>query len=508
MRRLVGIALLLVAAGAAGPVFSQVALVFPSGVAAGNVTPASAVLWTRLVRPMRVTVEVATGNDFGKVIFNAAVTPGVDSGGTVKIPAAGLSPGTRYSYRFRVGRGAYSAVGTFMTAPPADARADFRLAFSGDADGTHVNGAPVNAFDLLDAVAAERPDVFLFLGDTIYSDSSLGSRPAVTLEEYRVKHRENRSIPSLQNLLRATSVIAMWDDHEVENDFDRETVTPAKFAAGRQAFVESWPVAEGPTGRLYRAFRWGRDVELFILDLRSYRSRQASKTGACGNPPGGQADLAPTLPSQIRAAFAPLVRQMALPVPAECLAVLNDPNRTLLGQAQKTWLKQGLQRSEATWKFIVSQVPVQEFYALPYDRWEGYAGERSEMLNFIRLGNIKNVVWLSTDTHAVLINDVRIGTLGAQPETTGMKEVVAGPIATQTFGTAIAQVAGPMVPQAFAAFLTAPLPGGLGMPCAVLDRYTYATVEVRSAARAVTIIPKDAAGRPVCRAPLILTATP
>ncbi|MBI3997798.1 MAG: alkaline phosphatase D family protein [Armatimonadetes bacterium] len=505
-RALPGIVVLaVVSAIAAVPGISQVALLFPSGVAAGDVTPTTAVLWTRLGRLLPVAVDVWPDGAAGTPTFTAEVTPLPDRGGTVKVVATGLRPGTRYAYRFRAGAGAYSAVGTLVTAPPDGAGADLRLAFSGDADGTHTGGAPVHAFDLLQTVAADRPDLFLFVGDTIYSDSSHAPQRAATLEEYRAKYRESQSIPALQALMRATTMVVTWDDHEVENDYDSETVAPAKLAAGRRAFFEAWPVTEQPLHRLYRSFRWGREVELFILDLRSSRSRQVSKTPACANPPASRSsDLAPTLPAPLRLAFAPLLPQMALPVPPECLAALADPNRTLLGPEQKTWLLQGLQRSQATWKFIVSQVPIQEFFASPYDRWEGYAAERAEVLNAIRAGNIKNIVWLSADTHAVLVNDIWLGTFGG--ERTGMKEVVVGPMATNTFAAEIAQVVGPAVVPAFAAFLQTPLPQGLGLSCAVLDRFTYATVEVSSAARMVIITPRDAAGRPVCRTPLVLVA--
>ena len=506
MRRF-ALGLVLTLTVAAPPAFSQIALLFPHGIAAGDVTTTSAVLWTRFDRRLPLTVEVSTDRRFAALAFTAAAARASDRGGSVKLAATGLKPGTRYFYRFKVGRGAYSDVGTFLTAPPPEAAADLRLAFSGDVDGTHVGGAPVFPLGVLDAAAASKPDVFLLVGDTIYSDSPHGIRPARTLDEYRAKYKEVQATSSMQALLRATSVIATWDDHEVENDFDSESVDPSKLQAGRQAFLEAWPIAEQEQNRLYRSFRWGRDVEIFVLDLRAYRSRQVSKMRVCDNPPGSVVpDLAPTAPPPIRAAFAPLSRQMALPVPAACLAALLDPNRTLLGREQKRGLQQRLRQSTATWKFIVSQVPVQEFFANPYDRWEGYAAERAEILNFIRASRIRNVVWLSTDLHAVLINDVRLTTYTPPFEPSGMKEVVAGPIATTTFARAIAAVAGPSMIPAFAAFLQAPLPQGLGLSCAVLDRFTYAIVEVSSVAGTATITPQDAAGRPVCRNPLVLSA--
>ncbi len=507
MRRvLIGLTAVLLAV-VASPAFSQVDFLFPHGFAVGDVTATTAVLWTRREPPLEVTVEVSPDRRFEILVYTSTATPTAERGGMVKVVATGLMPATRYHYRFLVGGVVYSEIGTFVTAPPVEAREDVRLAFSGDADGTHVDGAPAHSFALLDAVAAERPDVFIVIGDTIYADSRLANRPARTLAEYRAKHLETRSIPAVQRLLRATSVMVIWDDHEVQNDFDRETVDPARFAAGHQAFVEAWPITEQAESRLYRSFRRGKEVEVFVLDLRSYRSRQASKTPACANPPGSRTpDIAPTLPRPLRAALAPVVRQLALPVPADCLQALGDPNRTLLGTAQKSWLKEGLARSDATWKFIVSEVPVQEFFGLPYDRWEGYPAERAEILGFIRASNIKNVVWFSSDTHAVLINDVRLSTFTPPFETTGMKEVVAGPIATTPFGLEIEEVLGPLAPPAFAAFALTPLPQGLGMSCAVLDRFTYALVEVSSSARTVTITPKDAAGRPVCRTPLVITA--
>lgn len=129
-----------------------------------------------------------------------------------------------------------------------------------------------------------------------------------------------------------------------------------------------------------------------------------------------------------------------------------------------------------------------------------------KVLNFIRSANIKNVVWLSADVHAVLINDIRLGSAASPFESSGMKEVVAGPVAAGPFATAIARIGGAQAVPVFAAFLQAAPPQGLGMACAVLDRFTYAMVEVTGGGRTVTITPKDAAGQPVCRAPLVLSA--
>ncbi len=490
------------------PASSQVDFLFRHGFAAGDVTPTSVVLWTHRPPPLEVTAQVSSDPQFRSLVFSAEATPSAERGGFLKFVATGLRPATRYYYRFHVAGSVSSEPGTFVTAPAPESRVDVRLAFSGDIDSTNwAKGSPYS-FGLLETLATEPLDLFLLIGDTIYADSGLGSSPVRTLAEYRAKHLEARTLPALQRLVRRTPLIVIWDDHEVQNDFDRETVDPARFAAGHQAFVEAWPIAEQPEGRLYRSLRYGREVEIFVLDLRSYRTRQVNKTPACMNPPGSRrADLAPTLPQSLRSVFAMITSTLAQPAPAACLRALADPDRTILGTAQKAWLKDRLQRSDATWKVIVSEVPMQEFFAFPYDRWEGYAAERAELLRFILTAGIRNVVWFSADMHAVLVNDVRLSTFPA-PEPTGMKEVVAGPIATAPFGRELDLFFGPGLSAAFGAFLLGPAPQGLGAACAVLDRPTYALVEVSAVARTLTITPKDVTVRPVCRAPLVLTAAP
>ena len=153
---------------------------------------------------------------------------------------------------------------------------------------------------------------------------------------------------------------------------------------------------------------------------------------------------------------------------------------------------------------------MQQYYALPYDRWEGYAAEREQFLQFLR--DVKNVVFLTTDTHANLVNEVRSKSLSAAPESYGIWEVVTGPVATNTFAKEIDDFlglkgAGTAIGALF--FKPAP-PNGLGMRCAALDTYSYAQVTVTT--RRFTVAMKDANGRPVREAtgvacaPLVLTA--
>jgi phosphodiesterase/alkaline phosphatase D-like protein len=146
----------------------------------------------------------------------------------------------------------------------------------------------------------------------------------------------------------------------------------------------------------------------------------------------------------------------------------------------------------------MNEVPIQQFYGLPYDRWEGYEAERQKLLRYIQ-ANVKNVVFLTTDTHANFYNDARLSTFPEEGGTvnTGIKEMVSGPAATMTFTKEIdsatnTQGAGDLLTSVF--FKPAP-PDGVGMPCAAPDVYSYTQVTVTK--KGLTLTPKDLNGQPV-----------
>jgi alkaline phosphatase D len=353
-------------------------------------------------------------------------------------------------------------------------------------------------------MAAERNDFNINLGDTIYSDSELaGAAVARTVAEKWGKYRLGLALPALRRLRASAGLYSHWDDHEFVNDFSRAENGGAMYAAGVKAFTDYAPVAKpsAATG-LYRTFRWGANLELFFLDERTFRSAKADD--ACSG------DLAPTVPQAVRDAFATLAPGLRNPVAPGCLAALNDPSRTLLGARQYAAFTKAIKASKATWKVVVNEVPIQQYYALPYDRWEGYAAERERLLRFLQ-ANVRNVVFLTTDTHGNLVNEVRYRTLG-NLESSVMWEVVTGPVATNTFAKEIdgylgQKGAGTAIGALF--FKPAP-PNGLGMRCAALDTYSYAEVTVT--AKRLTVAMNDAKGRPVREAtgtacaPLVLTA--
>jgi alkaline phosphatase D len=191
---------------------------------------------------------------------------------------------------------------------------------------------------------------------------------AKTLGEFHGKHRYNRSDPALQAFFRATSVFATWDDHEVRNNFSG--TTEPLMPVGLQALLDYWPIQGPPEEprRLYRSLRWGRHLEAFILDTRQYRSDNAEPDG---------------------------------------------PGKTMLGATQREWLLQGLAGSDATWKIVVTSVPLGMFTGGRYsDSWSGanlfgfsrttgtgFVYERDLILRSIRGLGVRNVVFVSGDVH-------------------------------------------------------------------------------------------------------------
>jgi len=462
---------------------------FPLGVAAGEVTPSSARLWARAPKPGQVTLTVLPPNAGTRANPIRAYTLRASAAGdrTVQRVVTGLRAATRYRYRFWQGD-ISSALGSFRTAPRPGADARVRFAFTGDADATPgLNGRPgFNGFETYGAMARERNDFNVNFGDTIYSDSELaGAAVARTVAQKRAKYRLGLALEPLRRLRAAGGLYSGWDDHEFINDYARDEHGSEIYEAGRQAFLEYAPATYRPSTGLYRSFRWGKNLELFFLDGRSFRS--AKTTAVCGG------DLAPTAPAVVRQAFAALSPGLAQPVPQACLDAIASPERTLLGAAQLAAFTRAILSSTATFKVVVNPVPLMQLYALPYDRWEGYAADRARVLEALR--GVRNVVVLTTDTHAHLIGEVRTQTFApGGPVGTGIWEVIAGPVATNTYAKEIDEFLGSPGSGAVVtgAFFKPEPPRGLGLRCAQTDAYGYAQVTVT--ASTLTVQPKTAQG--------------
>ncbi|UCH87460.1 MAG: alkaline phosphatase D family protein, partial [Dehalococcoidia bacterium] len=379
------------------PTPSEVA--FTHGVASGDVTDTGVILWTRVDAEAEITVEVALDDQFKQVGATGKLQAKAKDDFVVTLAIEDLDPDSTYFYRFLSPDGTASPTGTFVTAPAQDVTSDVVFAYSGD------SADYLQPFTLLTTVRQDAPDFFIYLGDTVIADPEVeGMSHATTLPQYRQLYKNNREDEHLLELLAATSTYAIWDDHEVVNDFAGETVDPDMMAAGLQAFFEYMPIRRIPTdpNRLYRSFRWGKDVELFILDERQYRTAEAF----CYDEEG-ETEQFPTRIGDVA-----------------CEEALRDPSRTMLGTEQKEWFKQALLDSDAKFKFIINEVPMSEFLLLPYDRWEGYPAEREELLNFITDNGIENVIFLTTDLHGAVVNTLENGSL----------EIITGPIARETIG--------------------------------------------------------------------------
>jgi len=218
-------------AATATPTPSEAA--FTHGVASGDVTATSVLLWTRVDAEAEVTAEVASDGQFEQVVATEKVQAEAENDFVVRADIEDLNPDASYFYRFLSPDGTASPTGTFRTAPAETVASDVVFAYSAD------SADYLQPFTLLSTVRQDDPDFFVYLGDTVIADPDVEGMPhATTLPEYRQLYKSNREDEHLLELLAATSTYAIWDDHEVVNDFAGETVDPDMLAAGRQAFFE------------------------------------------------------------------------------------------------------------------------------------------------------------------------------------------------------------------------------------------------------------------------------
>jgi alkaline phosphatase D len=359
-------------------------------VTVGDVTSTSARLWVWAPGKTELRLRLEPSAAPGATV-DALVT---DEEGYAAAVLRGLTPGRRHRYRLEGGDGTLS--GEFVTAPAAEEPAPVRLTWSGDLGARGYCRRP-GGWPVFDAIADRAPDVFVFAGDTIYADHRCerGALPgarfeARTLEDFRAKHLYNRADPSVQRLFRRTSVAAIWDDHDVRNNFAGRAEPLA--SVGGRAFLDLWPIrrsARDPT-RLYRRLRWGRLLEIFVLDARRYRSEN----------------------------WRP-----------------DRPGKTMLGPAQRQWLVEGLAGSSATWKVVVSTVSLSIAKGWPFgDSWarrtvlgypSGFAVERDAILREVRRRGVRRLIVLAADVH--------FGALMTHRPLDGseIQELIAGPLAAR-----------------------------------------------------------------------------
>jgi alkaline phosphatase D len=480
---------------------------FTHGVTAGEITSSSAVVWGQATKDVNVREEVATDAAFNHVVAHPTLRAKAKSDDTFQDQVKHLNPGQAYHYRFCTATEC-SDVGTFQTAPDPGQNQTIRFAYSGDETGASAPGQTAPFWGQMKAfqsMVAENNNFNIDFGDTIYSDPEIPNfgPPALTVPEKWAMYRKKLAVANQRAVRESTGLYNHWDDHEFIDNFSPQQ---NQFTAngqvininGRtlydssvQAFRDYEPVTFTQREGIYRSFRWGRNLQIFFLDERSFRSAEATANGVCNNPATtGQRDLAPTAPASTRTLFSGLVPSLAQPVSQACLNTINSPNRHFLGTAQLHQFEQDVESSTATWKVVMNEDPIQQYYVDPYDRWEGYAYERDQLLKDLTNAGVDHLVFLTTDTHAGLANVVRFRTLAGDsapsnapptaPSDTPYHDFVIGPVATRPFwqeidGTTGVSGAGPLVSNAF--FKPSP-PNGMGMACAQGGENSYAEVTV------------------------------
>ena len=407
---------------------------FRLGVASGDPLPDGVVLWTRLaVDPLAedggggmppqafgVRFEVAEDERFSRIVRRGAVEATPEAGHSVHVELSGLRPAREYFYRFRVGP-AISPVGRTTTAPATGAAVDrLRLAV------TSCQNFPAGHFVGYRDIVASDLDLVVHLGDYIYEGDSAGNpavnRPHVplreitTLADYRVRHAQYKTDPALQAAHAALPFLVVPDDHEVTNNYADEIgggQSGAEFLARRaaayQAYYENMPLRRSsmPVAadiQLFRRVDYGALARFHLLDTRQYRSDQANWNA--GQAVGGYS------PGAL------------------------DPNRTILGDEQEQWLRDGLANSTARWNIIGNQTKFAPFdrkagAGVEYssqDSWgEGYVADRDQLLRHIAEHRPANPVIITGDAHRNWVFNLKADFADPASET----------LATEYLGTSI-----------------------------------------------------------------------
>jgi phosphodiesterase/alkaline phosphatase D-like protein len=448
----------------------------PGGVASGDVTQTSAVLWARST--VSGTLSFAYGTDSDLISDTLTVSAEVeDPTLPVKVEISDLTPGTTYYYRATDAAGT-SAEGRFVTPAEVGTSTGLRFGVVGDWQEPPPYPSLVN-------VDEQALDFFVQHSDNIYADILTPGVPdagnqARTLEQFRAKYAEVQStllnFNTMADLRAASSVLATIDDHELTDnfaggappaqgsnskadvfaefvgDYDYTNDTPI-YENALQAFQEYNPLRDEfyeDTGsdprmdderKLYRSRTYGSDAAVFITDPRSFRDAQI--------PP--VASLTDTVSIQ------------------EFLVATFAPTRTMLGGRQLTQLQADLLQAEEdgiTWKFVFISEPVQLFGPLnAEDRFEGYAAERAALLQFIDTNGIDNVVFVAADFHGTIVNNLTYQTAPGEPQIPiNAFEIIVGPVAfySGTFGPAVIDIAtavGLITPEQRALYESLTMPG-------------------------------------------------
>src|SRR5262245_42090919 len=319
---------------------------------------------------------------------------------------------------------------------------DLRFLWGGDTAGQGWGINPAfGGMKIYEAMRQRSPLFFVHSGDNIYADGPIAetvpaeggriwhnlvtpqvAKVAETLDEFRGRYRYNLLDENMRRFHAEVPQIWQWDDHEVTNNWSdskdlsgdgryTEKHVPLLIARGARAFLEyaaMRPFSVRESQRVYRKYSYGPLLELFVLDMRSYRGPNTANLQ--------------TAPS----------------------------NQTVfLGREQLDWLKQGLDESRAVWKVIAADMPRglhggDGTTAEGLARWEAVANGESgapkgrelefvELLSFLKRRRVRNVVWLTADVHYCAAHFYNPANAIFR-DFDGFWEFVAGPLNAGTFG--------------------------------------------------------------------------
>ncbi|NJN06233.1 MAG: alkaline phosphatase [Rhodobacteraceae bacterium] len=416
--------------------------VFTHGVQSGDVDTSSGMIWTRTDRPARIAMEVSTTESFKDARRLAAMDAIPNSDLSVKRLIDALPSDQEIFYRFiatdlsDTNAVSEPLVGRFRTAPMS--RRNIRFAWSGDTAGQGW-GIDAEGMATYATMAKHQPDFFIHSGDTVYADGPMedevelkdGSlwknlvlpdekrKVAETLDEFRAQWKYNLLDEHVRAMNASVPTFMQWDDHEVTNNWsdskdlmgdDRYTEKSVHVLQARatRAFHEMTPLRITPEepSRVYRKIGYGPMLDVFFLDLRSYRG----------------------------------------PNTAPLSDTLTDDQR-VLGAEQMAWLKRELAASKATWKVIASDQPIG---LIVWDNFREKAGsegiadgqngpamgrelEVAELLRFIKTAKIDNTVWFTADVHYTAAHYYDPNKAQFQ-DFNPFWEFVSGPLHAGTFG--------------------------------------------------------------------------
>ena len=412
---------------------------FTLGVASGDPTDQSVILWTRLAvdslngggmpaQDIEVLWEVSSTDTFDDIVSSGLATAEERFGHAVHIDVPLSTGESIVFYRFRIGD-YVSPIGKTRLSSPSGSTTPIKVAAvscQNYTDGFY------NAYaDLVE----QSPDLVTFLGDYIY-ESGVGTLDATTvrlhnsdeikdLVAYRNRYALYRSDPLLQAAHAVCPWVITWDDHEVENNY--ANLTPqdsadaeghaARRAAAYQAWWEHMPVRLSPPTdeslTIYRQFSWGDLLNLLVVDGRQYRDDQA-----CGD--------------------AVLSTQPA------CDEAL-DPARTMLGADQEQWFSDNINDTTKVWNVMANQTVMTDIRlgaaVLNYDQWDGYAPDRNRILSDVVDQGVENFVVLTGDIHLAGVGQLTIDSnpttaMGAEFVSTSISS--SGNVSTDTEGLLIA----------------------------------------------------------------------